>query len=395
MKKIAIYFLFLFSISCTNQVSNDDLPDSIKNLENLTIYSLDSEPDAEIKFVREQVFTDSDDVLIGNIVGIVVDEQGRVFIADNQQHSILVFDADGNFVATIGRKGQGPGEFQDINAITANSNRLYIFDDTLKRISVFSLDSLMLSSTFPINSGDVNHVEEVVSRLTQIYALGDNRLLVQYEEFPLQERINGPPTQYRHYYINEIGEFTSDAILQLPATEYLITALDGDPGRLTASFLKSTLISVSQTGDIYTAWSDDFLIKVYDLEGNYLRSMYYPYVNSELDKEVYLEQLDLNQIMYQMYESADYPDRWPALHYIFVDDENRLWVSTINSDENNYTWWVLSSEGRLLATFKWPGQRLNRNIHNLEVIEVKDGKLYVREESSAGGQEIVRYQIEM
>lgn len=394
MKKIPIYILFLFSVSCTNQVSNE-LPDFIKDLENLTIYSSDSEPDTEIEFVREQVYTDSGDELIGNIVGIVIDEQGRVFIADDQQHSILVFDADGNIVATIGREGQGPGEFQDINAISANSNRLYIFDDTLKRISVFSLDSLTLSSTFPINTGDVDHVEEVVSRLNQIYALGDNRLLVQYEEFPLQERIYGPPTQYRHYYMNEIGEFTSDAILQLPATKYLITAVDGDPGRLTASFLKSTLISVSQTGDIYTAWSDDFLIKVYDSEGDYLRAIYYPYENSMLDREGYIDQLELNQIMYQMYESADYPETWPALHYLFVDDENRLWVSTISSEENNYDWWVLSDKGRLLAKFKWPGQKLNRNIQNLEVMDVKDGKLYVREESPTGSQEIVRYRIEL
>jgi hypothetical protein len=163
-------------------------------------------------------------VLIGNIVGIVVDEKGRVFIADNQQYSILVFDPNGNLVTTIGREGRGPGEYQNINAITANSNRLFIYDESLKRISVFSLDSFTLFSIFSINSGNVNHVEEVVSRLTQIYTLGENRLLVQYEEFPLQERINGPPTQYRFYYMDEIGEFTSDAILQLPATEFLMTA---------------------------------------------------------------------------------------------------------------------------------------------------------------------------
>ncbi|TVQ07236.1 MAG: 6-bladed beta-propeller [Balneolaceae bacterium] len=394
MKKIAIYTLFLFSISCTNEVSND-LPDPIKKLENLTVYSIDIKPESEIEFIREQVFTDSDDVLIGNILGIVVDDQGRVFIADNQQLSILVFDSDGNFITRIGREGRGPSEFQDISAITANANRLYIFDETLKRISAFSLESLTLSSTIPMISGNVNHKQGVVSRLTRLYALDDNRVLVQYEELPLVEQLNGPPTQYRHYYLNESGELSTDEIMLKTGVEYLITVTDGDPGRLTASFLKSTLMAVSQMGEIYTAWSGDFLIKVFDSDGIYLRSIYYPFENSTLDQESYIEQLELNQFMHQLYQNADYPNTWPALHYMLVDDENRLWVSTISSDENNFTWWVLSNGGTLLAKFKWPGQRLNRFIHNLEVIEVKDGKLYVREESPAGGQAILRYRIEM
>lgn len=48
---------------------------------------------------------------IGEVSGLAVDAKGRIYVTDTQEPRILVFDADGKLLATIGRKGQGPGEF--------------------------------------------------------------------------------------------------------------------------------------------------------------------------------------------------------------------------------------------------------------------------------------------
>lgn len=48
---------------------------------------------------------------IGEVSGLAVDAQGRVFVSDFQEPRVLVFGPDGQHLATIGRKGQGPGEF--------------------------------------------------------------------------------------------------------------------------------------------------------------------------------------------------------------------------------------------------------------------------------------------
>lgn len=50
-------------------------------------------------------------VPIGEISGLAIDAAGRVYVADMQEPRILVFSSDGKLISTIGRKGQGPGEF--------------------------------------------------------------------------------------------------------------------------------------------------------------------------------------------------------------------------------------------------------------------------------------------
>lgn len=55
---------------------------------------------------------DSDDYLFGVLTAVTTDEQGNVYLLDAQLNAILVFSPDGEFVTSIGREGEGPGEFQ-------------------------------------------------------------------------------------------------------------------------------------------------------------------------------------------------------------------------------------------------------------------------------------------
>jgi hypothetical protein len=49
--------------------------------------------------------------LLGEISGIAIDDSGRVYISDFQEPRVVVFSSRGRHLATIGRKGEGPGEF--------------------------------------------------------------------------------------------------------------------------------------------------------------------------------------------------------------------------------------------------------------------------------------------
>lgn len=110
MKNILFDILiFVICIGCSNR-SAVDLPEHIKNqdLDNLTIYQVDVQPNQTIQLICEQAFGNSEDVLIGNPSQLEADHSGRVYIGDSQQKSIHVFQPDGNYLSSFGREGQGP-----------------------------------------------------------------------------------------------------------------------------------------------------------------------------------------------------------------------------------------------------------------------------------------------
>jgi hypothetical protein len=55
---------------------------------------------------------DDEEIIFGVLSDVAVDAQGNLYALDAQLSQISVFDRDGNFLRTIGREGEGPGEFR-------------------------------------------------------------------------------------------------------------------------------------------------------------------------------------------------------------------------------------------------------------------------------------------
>src|SRR5512139_2747201 len=51
---------------------------------------------------------------------IVVDDSGSIYVLDQQDSHVKVFDTSGKYVRTIGRLGQGPGEFEGPMTLSLN-----------------------------------------------------------------------------------------------------------------------------------------------------------------------------------------------------------------------------------------------------------------------------------
>lgn len=56
---------------------------------------------------------DDDEVLFGVVSQLVEDGDGNVYLLDGQLSEIQVFSPDGEFLRTVGREGEGPGEFRN------------------------------------------------------------------------------------------------------------------------------------------------------------------------------------------------------------------------------------------------------------------------------------------
>ncbi len=69
------------------------------------------------------------------------DSRGNIYIADSSNARIQKFTKDGTFVASLGRKGQGPGEFASIRAlVVAADDRVVAFDASQRRLTILTTE---------------------------------------------------------------------------------------------------------------------------------------------------------------------------------------------------------------------------------------------------------------
>lgn len=85
------------------------------------------------------------DYAFEDIRTLVVDDAGNIFVLDSKAANVKVFDASGKYVRTIGRKGQGPGEFNAPMTLSINplAGELVVHHDS-QRMSYFKLDGTFL-----------------------------------------------------------------------------------------------------------------------------------------------------------------------------------------------------------------------------------------------------------
>lgn len=407
MKTIIILMLILGGISCTTQ-NKREIPKYISNIQNLVIAQPNSEPAFSLELIRDAVIDDGNATRTWFVQGVAggywfagleVDDSGRIYVGNGSEKTIQVFDSTGKHLTNIGSDGNGPGEFNGILDIGINSNQLYAFDFLQFRTTFFSLDSLKVDEVKDAYLSRAPDVEELNGWLSnRIWLIDDDRFLVQYMDEFVNGNIGSPkynldkPRPGKYYIVDREGKVVSKMLFELKDFKIITANVEGRHLNIfrPLPFLNRQLISISNDGHIISANSEESLINMYAPNGDYLRAFYIPFEKKTLERDeltnMYTDLNTRNQIVLQ---HAELPEKWPALGDIILDDENRLWISTIPDSENlTYDWWVLQDTGELIAKFRWP--------ENRSIEKIKDDYLYAREtEKSTGLQTIVKYRIEM
>jgi hypothetical protein len=85
--------------------------------------------------------SDDENVLFYMPSDIVVDNEGNVYVLDSGNHRIQKFDPEGHFLASFGRQGQGPGEFQYPQSIDIDAQgNIYVADSGNQKIHILKPD---------------------------------------------------------------------------------------------------------------------------------------------------------------------------------------------------------------------------------------------------------------
>lgn len=115
--------------------------------------------------------SDNPESLISQVGDVVIGEDGNYYIEDERERRIVVFDVNGEFIRSIGRVGDGPGEFRSLTILAIENNFILVFDYAHNRATRFHLDGTL---------ADIVTAPSGSPRLEAIYPLGNEDLLLLY-----------------------------------------------------------------------------------------------------------------------------------------------------------------------------------------------------------------------
>jgi DNA-binding beta-propeller fold protein YncE len=78
--------------------------------------------------------------------GVAVDPDGNVYVTDTLNDRVEIFDADGNFISTFGKPGDGPGYFARPKGIAIDGDgHIWVADEMQDRLQVFNRKGQLLT----------------------------------------------------------------------------------------------------------------------------------------------------------------------------------------------------------------------------------------------------------
>lgn len=113
-------------------------------------------PRLDVRFVEHLVIGDDEragaEYLFAGPRDVAVDDEGYLYVADSRSADVRVFTKDGTYVRTLGRRGQGPGEFTEVSAMIVDEHGdLVVADRFNQRVTRFArAEDGFTHETYPI-----------------------------------------------------------------------------------------------------------------------------------------------------------------------------------------------------------------------------------------------------
>ena len=301
-----------------------------------------------------------------DIMHLAVDDDENIYASDSKAAFIKVFDKSGNYLRTIGKKGQGPGEFlYPFQILIMPQGELMVNDMYQLRVHFFSLDGKFLrqfsSSTMTlfmrprvdseghIIAGHLNIGDEIESVLKKLDS--DLNPVLTLATRPV---VSKPPAIIEYF-----ENWRSTSLVWDVATE----------------------------DNIVWGVFNKYEIFVNNPEGKLIRKIIREYDGIAITKN------EEEKLIKDFFGNFPVPPQWnlkfpkvyPSFMRFTCDEEGRIFVQTYEKteDEEEYYYDVFDSEGKYIVrtSLKYRPQVW------------KNKKLYMIEENKEGFQIVKRYKV--
>ncbi|MYI22759.1 MAG: hypothetical protein F4043_08615 [Gammaproteobacteria bacterium] len=350
------------------------------------------------------------EVLFGRIASVAVDGAGNLIVADAQMDEIRIFDASGLHLRTIGRPGEGPGEFRALaGAWPTAEGAVVAVDSRLRRITRFGPEGELLATATFLGPG-----EQPVIR--PIRVAGPGLFLSRVESLnlpPLEgafsleealESISDPSGSRSEYLVRHDLEGTLvDTITAVPGQATQTTA-QGSGTNLSIQILRvpfssAAAATASPEGRVAVTAGRSDAYSTYGPTGTLeriVRLAEEPPLRTDAHLEAWVrgssggrEPMDDTQVeaALRRYREMPLPDRLPAWNSLVIADGGEIWArrfairgaETVVHD-------VFGNDGSLLGQVAGPaGSRIQH---------IADGRVTVISTDDLGVERVEVYELQ-
>jgi len=233
MKKIlkltASVVITLFFVSTVSFPQKIETKDGIRLIHNEKTGKWGKQPKISLEYIKNIGDLESEDehVLFYMPSDIAIDKEGNVYVLDSGNHRIQKFDPDGNFLASFGRQGQGPGEFQYPQSVDLDpEGNLYVSDSGNQKIQIIKSDGSLAKEIKMTEEAPgilrVRSGQMIMGQGASVYSFGMGRMDQDQELPKLIKILNkeaevqkefGEQKNYSDFLVNRMGNryhFTVD-----------------------------------------------------------------------------------------------------------------------------------------------------------------------------------------
>jgi len=292
-------------------------------------------------------------------------EDGRIVVANGGSNSLEVFAPDGTRLRSVGRSGDGPGEFRALSWVgRLKGDTLAAWDSGLGRLSLFSSSGDYVRSVSPRRP--LGMYPQAVGAL----ASGDIVLALY------QPTLGKSTTRTVHLQRDTVGyavlsrDGSARELGKVAGTDMIMS---GNPaGGLMVMPLPFGRQSVATVGGerVYVTDGEQFEVAAYDARGGVralLRAEWPRLPVTSEDVRRFRESLvtlggegnaSLQRQQAELLDRAPWPQQKPAITSLRTDPGGNLWVeSPVDGPERLATrWTAFSPQGRVLGAARVPGR---------------------------------------
>ncbi len=314
------------------------------------------------------------------VSALAITARGDLVVANRGESELLLFGADGRLRATVGREGDGPGEFRSLMHATAAGDEILALDFLPRRVTRFAGDGAYVDD-FALDAS--------AGRPLELHWTPEGLVGASFDlpdEYEATDELSPIRRTARFTLFDERGHATR-VIAEAPGPEMHMVSQQVDGGMVTSStapVVQHTTHHALLGHRLVVGHTARWEFTVYDLDGTARRVLRAPALTRPTTESAWRARVDARavtlranlgdeaasalRVLDQLAE-APRPETLPAFGRIVGGDDGRLWVAPESAPATGgITWLVVEPSSGSMEAVEVPRR------FSLRVVE--DGLLW-------------------